>query len=93
MDMRTRTPVIVIGVDGGTPTVIERYAQEGALPNIARLMAEGTFAEACLPAMPTTTPTIHQHDIAPTLSHLLGCPRPRDAEGAVIYDILDPTRA
>jgi len=47
----------VIGVDGGTPTVIERHAQEGALPNIARLMAEGTFAEACLPAMPTITPT------------------------------------
>ena len=55
--MPKRSPCIVIGVDGGTPTVIESYAQEGALPNIARLMAEGTFAEACLSAMPTITPT------------------------------------
>jgi len=55
--MPEQTPLVVIGVDGGTPTVIERYVREGALPNITRLMNEGTFVEACLPAMPTITPT------------------------------------
>ena len=55
--MSKRGPCIVIGVDGGTPTVLEQYVREGALPNIARLMERGTFAEACLPAMPTITPT------------------------------------
>lgn len=48
---------IVIGVDGGTPTVIEQYVREGALPNLAAMMKEGAYAEACLPAMPTITPT------------------------------------
>ena len=55
--MAERAPCIVIGVDGGTPTVVEGYAREGALPNISRLMERGTFADACLPAMPTITPT------------------------------------
>ena len=55
--MSERGPCIVIGVDGGTPTVLEQYVREAALPQIARLMERGTFAEACLPAMPTITPT------------------------------------
>lgn len=55
--MSERGPCIVIGVDGGTPTVVEQYVREGALPQIARLMERGTFAQACLPAMPTITPT------------------------------------
>jgi len=48
---------VVIGVDGGTPTVLEDYVREGALPNIAAIFEHGTFADACLPAMPTITPT------------------------------------
>lgn len=55
--MHERRRAVVIGIDGGTPNVIEHYAREGALPNIARLFSTGTFAEACLPAMPTITPT------------------------------------
>ncbi|MBM4087639.1 MAG: hypothetical protein FJ272_22850, partial [Planctomycetes bacterium] len=55
--MTKRVRLVVIGVDGGIPTVVERYAREGALPHIARLIERGTFAEACLPAMPTITPT------------------------------------
>lgn len=55
--MAKRPVCVVIGVDGGTPTVLEQYAREGALPNIADLLERGTFAEACLPAMPTITPT------------------------------------
>jgi len=34
------------------------------------------------------TRTVRQHDIAPTISHLLGTPRPAQAEGAVITDML-----
>jgi len=55
--MQNRERAVVIGIDGGTPNVIEQYAREGALPNIARMLATGTIAEACLPAMPTITPT------------------------------------
>ena len=55
--MPTKPPCVVVGVDGGIPTVVDRYVQEGALPHIARLMQEGAFADACLPAMPTITPT------------------------------------
>ena len=35
------------------------------------------------------TRTIRQHDIAPTISQLLGIPRPQHAEGAAIYDMLE----
>lgn len=34
---------LVIGLDGGSPDLIRRWAEEGKLPNLARLMGEGTF--------------------------------------------------
>ena len=55
--MPKKPPCVVVGVDGGTPTVVEQYVRDGALPNIARMMEAGAFADACLPAMPTITPT------------------------------------
>jgi hypothetical protein len=35
------------------------------------------------------TRTVRQHDIAPTISHLLGIPPPAQSEGAVIREMLD----
>ena len=55
--MSKTPPCVVVGVDGGIPTTVDQYVREGALPHIERLMKEGTFADACLPAMPTITPT------------------------------------
>jgi predicted AlkP superfamily phosphohydrolase/phosphomutase len=34
---------LVIGLDGGSPDLIRRWADEGKLPNLARLIEEGTF--------------------------------------------------
>lgn len=34
---------LVIGLDGGSPDLIRRWANEGRLPNLARLIEEGAF--------------------------------------------------
>ena len=34
---------LVIGLDGGSPDLIRRWAEEGRLPNLARLIDEGAF--------------------------------------------------
>jgi predicted AlkP superfamily phosphohydrolase/phosphomutase len=37
-------PVIAIGLDALAPELLERWIQQGALPNLARLLEEGTYA-------------------------------------------------
>ncbi len=37
------TPLIILGLDAGTPEFIEKYAQEGYLPNIAAIMKRGCW--------------------------------------------------
>ncbi|MGD1996065.1 MAG: alkaline phosphatase family protein [Anaerolineae bacterium] len=48
--------VLVVGIDGGTLDLIRPWAEEGHLPNLARLMSEGTWGrlESTLP--PVTSP-------------------------------------
>jgi len=50
------TRVLVIGIDGATFDLIHPWAKEGHLPNLARLMSEGTHGllESTLP--PVTSP-------------------------------------
>ena len=55
--IRSARRLLFIGVDGALPRTVLRYATEGALPNIARLIARGTWFDNCLPAFPTITPT------------------------------------
>ena len=38
-------PVVVIAVDGLDPTLVRRFAREGRLPTISRLIRGGSFAE------------------------------------------------
>jgi len=48
--------LILIGFDGGNPPFIEKFIEEGRLPNISRIMKEGVYSES-LPVMPCDTPT------------------------------------
>jgi len=56
MPDRNSARVMVIGLDGMMKTMIERFADEGAIPNIARLMRRGTLSRM-IPAIPAQTPT------------------------------------
>ena len=49
--------VLLIGFDSAVPGRWRRYAEQGHLPVGRRLLAEGAFATACLPAFPTLTTT------------------------------------
>lgn len=48
--------LILIGLDGAMPEMVERFCKEGGTPNTANLIREGVFAEA-LPCPPVDTPT------------------------------------
>ncbi len=48
--------VALIGLDCCMPTLLQKYIDEGAVPNLAKLAEKGTFAECCLGALPTITP-------------------------------------
>ena len=48
--------LLLIGIDGAVPTLIEEFYREGLLPNIGSLIEEGMFAEA-IPCPPCDTPT------------------------------------
>ena len=37
-------PVVLLGFDAADPDLVERWAREGKLPSMARLMARGTWA-------------------------------------------------
>ena len=47
--------VIVLGIDGGQPELIQRFVKEGKLPNFERLIKRGVFKEIIEP-LPTITP-------------------------------------
>ncbi len=47
---------VVIGLDCLSPKLAERFAEEGILPNMKRLMDEGAYVKA-LPCFPAWTPT------------------------------------
>ena len=47
---------ILVGVDGFQAPTAQRFANEGALPNITRLMERGACGEL-LPRLPSWTPT------------------------------------
>lgn len=48
--------LVVLGIDGLMPELVRKFSEEGATPNLARLMKQGTFCEA-LPSPPSDTPT------------------------------------
>ncbi|MHB1134601.1 MAG: alkaline phosphatase family protein [Chloroflexota bacterium] len=47
--------VIVLGMDGGHPELVQKFVKEGKLPNFERMFKEGVFKEALEP-FPTITP-------------------------------------
>jgi len=47
--------LIVLGIDGGHPELIQRFVKEGKLPNFEKLMKRGVFKEMIDP-LPTITP-------------------------------------
>lgn len=56
MDKDTSPRVLIIGMDGATPTLIIPWAREGKLPNIARLMLKGSYGELLSTIPPITPP-------------------------------------
>ena len=48
--------LLLIGIDGAVPTLIEEFHREGVIPNISSLIEGGVFAEA-YPSPPCDTPT------------------------------------
>jgi len=48
--------LIVIGIDGGMLSLVERFMQAGQMPHLARLAARGVLTES-LPSIPVDTPT------------------------------------
>jgi len=53
---RHKNRVLVIGLDGATLDLIEPWAQQGKLPNLARLMREGVTGELRSTIPPVTAP-------------------------------------
>ncbi len=47
--------LMVLAVDGGGQALVSGYLGEGALPNFARLRAEGAFSDGLVPAFPSKT--------------------------------------
>jgi len=45
----------IVGLDAARPDLIKRWADEGKLPHIAKLMREGAFMDA-IPSLPHTAP-------------------------------------
>ena len=48
--------VLVIGLDGGEPSLIFKWAKEGKLPNIAKLMKSGVYGKLRSTIPPLTAP-------------------------------------
>jgi predicted AlkP superfamily phosphohydrolase/phosphomutase len=76
------SPLVIIGIDGGTFDLVAPWAQQGLLPNMARLMAGGSWGH-----MITTYPPI----TAPAWSSLLtGCNPGK--HGVFDFLVRDPAR-
>ncbi len=54
-EAREAKKVIMLGIDGGSPTLIKRFIKEGKLPNFQKMMEQGVFKEMVEP-LPTITP-------------------------------------
>ncbi len=48
--------ILIIGMDGATPNLIIPWAREGKLPNIARLISNGSYGELLSTIPPITPP-------------------------------------
>ena len=48
--------LLMIGLDGFMMELIKKFVAEGVMPNMAKLMKEGSYSKA-LPSMPVDTPT------------------------------------
>ncbi|MCL4440236.1 MAG: alkaline phosphatase family protein [Firmicutes bacterium] len=48
--------VVVIGLDAAIPKLVQRFCQEGVMPNTNQMLQEGAFTKA-LSALPALTPT------------------------------------
>ena len=48
--------VIVLGIDAPIVPRLRKWAQDGTLPTLGKLMREGVFAQNCLVPLPTITP-------------------------------------
>ncbi|MDP6458218.1 MAG: alkaline phosphatase family protein, partial [Candidatus Bathyarchaeota archaeon] len=51
-----RRKVLVLGLDGGTFDIIRPLTEDGRLPNLARLMEEGTWGNLDSTLPPVTIP-------------------------------------
>ena len=54
--MSTAKKVMVIGLDAIIARQVYRYAQDGHMPRVKRLLDTGVFANNCLPPFPGITP-------------------------------------
>jgi len=54
--MATRRKLVLIGLDAPVVERVEKFAAEGKMPNVARLIEEGVLAENCMVPLPTITP-------------------------------------
>ena len=57
MNRRSGRKVVVLGIDGVPCTLLHRFAREGVMPNLGRLMEEGTLCSmtASLPEVSSTS--------------------------------------
>jgi len=53
---KTPQKVMLIGLDCALPHMVQKYVDEGRLPNIKKLIEKGTWAVNCLAPYPTVTP-------------------------------------
>ena len=56
MDKGRSPRVLIIGIDGATPTLIMPWARDGKLPNIVRLMKTGSYGDLLSTIPPITPP-------------------------------------
>jgi predicted AlkP superfamily phosphohydrolase/phosphomutase len=54
--MNSNGNLYLIGIDGMSPKIMERFMAEGKLPNISKLMSKGVFSKA-ISSIPVFTPT------------------------------------
>ncbi len=54
--LNTATRVVLLGIDGGTFSLLEPWMNDGTLPNFAKVRAEGAIG-ALASTVPPTTPT------------------------------------
>jgi predicted AlkP superfamily phosphohydrolase/phosphomutase len=54
--MQSQSKVLIIGLDGATWTVLSPWIEDGSLPNLARLRAQGSWGELLSTVPPLTAP-------------------------------------